>query len=114
MDLFMILLEIAAPVIFIFYGIKFRVHPPKMGESGLGTKRAKKSQEAWDLCHSYGSTLCLIMGGVLLALVILRFVLFGTAMNTTYSLLLIALEMICLFALFPLIDLKLKKTFGDK
>jgi uncharacterized membrane protein len=113
MDLFMILLEAFAPLFFLYYGIKLKVAPPKMGEKGLGTKRAKQSKEAWDLCHSYGSTLCIIMGSVLLVAFILRFVLFGTEMNTTYSLILIALEMVCLIALLPLIDLKLKRTFGD-
>ena len=111
MDLFMILLEAFAPMFFIYYGIKLKVAPPKMGETGLGTKRAKQSQEAWDLCHSFGSTLCLIMGSILLVVFIIRFVLFGTEVNTTYSVILIGLELIFLVALLPLIDLKLKKTF---
>ena len=114
MENYMVIWEAAVPLFFLFYGIKLKLDPPKMGEKGLGTRRAMKSKEAWALAHSFGSKLCLIEGVILLAAFIVRLVLFGIGYSLIFSLVLLALEFICLVTLIPLIDWKLKKTYGDK
>lgn len=110
-SLVMIACEIFAPIYCLFYGIKIKKDPPKMGKKGLGTKLAMQSQEAWDLAHSYGSTLCIVFGAVLTAAFVLRLIFFGTEMNITFSLIFIGVEIAFLIALMPLINLKLKKIF---
>lgn len=114
MENIMVIWEALIPLFFMYYGYKLKKHPPKMGEKGLGTKLAMQSQAAWDMANAYGSKLCLIMGACLLVIYIIRLIVFGFQMSTTYSLILIVLELICIISLLPLINRKIKKTYGKK
>jgi len=113
MENYMVIWEAAVPLFFLYYGIRLKVDPPKMGEKGLGTSVSRQSKEAWELAHAYGANVCLVMGGILLAAFILRLVLIGISFNMTFSLILLGIEFVCLMSLIPIIDSKVKRTFGD-
>lgn len=113
MDMFSILLEAFVPIYCLYYGYKTKKNPPKMGEKGLGTKLAMQSQAAWDLANSYGAKLCLIYGAITALMFIARIALFGFSVNIQFSLCLIAVEFVCVISIVPLINSKIKKTFGN-
>lgn len=114
MENFMVIWEALVPIYCLYYGFKIKKNPPKMGEKGLGTKLAMQSKEAWELANAYGANLCIIFGVITAALFIFRIAYFRMQLHITYSLILIAVELICIMSIVPLTNMKIKKTFGKK
>lgn len=108
-----ILCEAFVPLYCLYYGYRLKKNPPKMGERGLGTKLAMQSQAAWDMANSYGAKLCLIYGAITALMFIVRIALFGFSINIPFSLSLITVELVCVISILPLINNKIKKTFGN-
>lgn len=109
-----ILCEAFVPLYCLYTGYMTKKRPPKLGEKGLGTKLAMKNKETWDFANAYGAKLCFIFGGISGAMFILRLILLGLSINITFSLCLIAIELFFVFSIIPLINRKVKKTFGIK
>ena len=101
------------PLLLCIYGFKWMKNTPEYGDkNGLCLKRATESRAAWELTHKFGGKL--ILGyGIFLALlfVVKEFLIKSDSPILTWGYILVGL--IFTISIVPIVNYKLKKTFGD-
>lgn len=108
--------DVLIVVCFLFYGYKFLKNPPAFkAKEGLATKRARQSPEAWALAQNLCGKLCLAEGVVLGILTAVEYFVFPDNSAPTWLMYSIfAFELVCIVSLLPIINLTIKKTYGDQ
>ena len=98
---------------FFLYAYKFLLKTPAYkSQDGFGTKRSRKSPEAWALAQRVAGIYCLVAGVIQGVLVLIQeFVLKDLAM---FNYITYGVELVLIIVLYPLVNLILKNKFGDK
>ena len=105
--------DIIIIVCFFAYAYKFLLKTPAYkSQEGFGTKRSRKSPEAWALAQLVAGRYCLVAGIIQGVLVMLQEFVFTDVKN--FSFITYGVELVLIVVLYPLVNIILKKRFGDK
>ena len=107
-------LQLLLPVILLWYGWKFYKNTPGyMQERGaFPTRRAKESEEMWINVHRIAGVCC--FGEAVVFALISAVVRVGFPGSVTAYWVQIALELVCIFALVPVVNAITERKYPEK
>ena len=113
MDTFL-MMDVIVVVCFIFYGYKWLVNTPEFkSQQGFGTKRTRKSPEAWKYGHKVAGTYAIVAGVIIAVLAAINHFVFNGETGP-FAIVSYGIEVVMIALLYPVVNLSIKKKFGDK